>query len=143
MKNLFLIIFLLFTISAFAQKGQLQGTITDTKTEEPLMFATIEISQKGILVLGTQTDFDGKYVFDSLNIGTYEMEVTYVGYSKKTIKGIVINKDKTIVQNIKMESDDCCCVIITETYPLLINHWDLTQGTTFPADEIRRSPSKN
>lgn len=143
MKNLFLIIFLLFTISAFAQKGQLQGIVTDIKTEEPLIFVTIEIRQKGILVLGTQTDFDGKYAFDNLKIGTYEMEVIYIGYSKKMVEGMIINENETIIQNIKMESADCCCVIITETYPLLINHWNLTQGTTFSADEIRRSPSKN
>lgn len=143
MKNLFLIIFLLFTVSAFAQKGQLQGIVTDIKTEEPLIFVTIEIRQKGILVLGIQTDFDGKYAFDNLNAGTYEMEVSYVGFSKKTVKGIVIGKDKIIVQNIKMEQESCCCVIVMETRPLLINHWNLTQGTTFSADEIRRSPHKN
>jgi hypothetical protein len=143
MKNLFLIIFLLFTISAFAQKGQLQGIVTDIKTEEPLMFATVLIKQKGTLISGAQTDFDGKYSFDSLKIGTYEMEVSYVGFSKKTVKGIVIGKDKIIVQNIKMEQESCCCVIVMETYPLLINYWDLTQGTTFSADEIRRSPHKN
>ena len=143
MKNLFLIIFLLFTVSAFAQKEQLQGTVTDIETEEPLMFATVLIKQKGILISGAQTDFDGKYSFKNLKIGTYEMEVSYVGFSKKTVKGIVIGKDKIIVQNIKMEQESCCCVIVMETRPLLINYWDLTQGTTFSADEIRRNPHKN
>jgi hypothetical protein len=37
MKNLFVIIFLFFTVSAFAQKGQLQGTITDAETKESLV----------------------------------------------------------------------------------------------------------
>lgn len=143
MKNLFVIIFLFFTVSAFAQKGQFQGIITDTETEESLVFVTVAIKQKNIFISSAQTDFDGKYFFDSLNVGTYEMEVTYVDYSKKVVKGIVINKDKIVVQNIKMESGGCCCVCFVVTYSSLINHWDLTQGTIFSVDEIRSSPHKN
>jgi hypothetical protein len=108
-----------------------------------LVFVTVAIKQKNIFISSAQTDFDGKYFFDSLNVGTYEMEVTYVDYPKKVVKGIIINKDKTAVQNIKMESGGCYCVCFVVTYSSLINHWDLTQGTIFSADEIRSSPHKN
>jgi hypothetical protein len=145
MKTLFTIILLSFTAFANAQSVTLQGTITENETAEPLMFATVIVKQKGIAKTGRQTDFDGKYRFDSLAVGTYDVEVSYVGYPTKTVSGIVLFPDRNLTLNIEMSQgvEISGCYYITIYNPPLIDVWDTTQGTIFNANEIRRTPHKN
>jgi hypothetical protein len=120
----------------------IKGIIID-KTREPLMFATVAITQNGQLITGTQTDFDGKYSFKDLEEGIYDAQVSYVGFRSKTITNIEINNSTTIVLTIVM-NQSVELQTIGESYSrILINYWDLTQGTTFSADEIQRTPHKN
>lgn len=143
MKNLLTIFLLIIVQFAFGQSGSIQGVVIDNETNEPLMFATVAIIQNGKLIRGVQTDFDGKYQFDSLIVGTYDIEVRYVGYEKTEVKKIKVVSSETTLMNLTLKNAlDCCCIKI-ETRPVLINFWDLTQGTTFSADEIGRSPHKN
>ena len=144
MKNLLTIFLLIMVQFAFGQSTILQGTITESETGEPMMFATVVVKQNGIVKTGTTTDFDGKYRFDSLAVGTYEVEVRYVGYPTKTISGVVLFPDRNLTLNVEMPKNqlsDCCCITIYN--PPLIDVWDTTQGTIFKADEIRRTPHKN
>jgi hypothetical protein len=144
MKNLLIITLLTFSAFANAQTAMLQGTITESETGEPLMFATVVVKQNGIVKTGTQIDFDGKYRFDSLAVGTYEVEVRYVGYPNKIISGVVLFPDRNLTLNVEMPQEfiiDCCCITIYD--PPLIDVWETTQGTIFKADEIRRTPHKN
>ena len=144
MKNTLLLFLLTFSAFANAQTVMLQGTVTDGEIGEPLMFATVIVIQNGIVKTGTQTDFDGEYHFDSLAVGTYEVEVQYVGYQPKTIQGVVLFPNKNLTLNIEMSQgvvSDCCCIMIYN--PPLIDVWNTTQGTIFNANEIRRTPHKN
>lgn len=144
MKNILLIIALFLVQIMNAQTTILQGTITESETGEPLMFATVVVKQNGIAKTGTTTDFDGKYRFDSLAVGTYDVEVRYVGYPTKTISGVVLFPDRNLTLNVEIPQEfifDCCCITIYD--PPLIDVWNTTQGTIFKADEIRRTPHKN
>ena len=62
-KILFIAVFSVFVISLNAQVGQggLKGTITDSKTGEPLPFVNVILEQNGLQKAGAATDFDGKY----------------------------------------------------------------------------------
>ena len=97
---------------AFGQSTILQGTITESETGEPMMFATVVVKQNGIVKTGTTTDFDGKYRFDSLAVGTYDVEVRYIGYPTKTISGVVLFPDRNLTLNVEIPQEfifDCCC----------------------------------
>lgn len=77
-----------------AQQGILMGTINDGEFNDVLPFANVLI--KGTTI-GTTTDFDGKYSFD-LDVGTYSVVFSYVGYQTKEITEIVIKEgEETIV----------------------------------------------
>ena len=67
-------------VVAFAQ-GTMKGTITDEKTGEPLMSANVVAKQGGQIMGGARTDFDGNYTIKGLQVGKYEIEVSYMGYA--------------------------------------------------------------
>ena len=119
--------------------------MTDNETGEPLMFATVVVKQNGVVKTGMQTDFDGKYQFDSLAVGTYEVEVSYVGYPNKTISGVILFPNRNLTLNIELnesvEISGCCCITIYD--PLLIDVWNTTQGVIFNAKDIWKTPHKN
>lgn len=92
---------LLFTLSAMAAFAEnIQGTIVDKQTREPLTGATVQISGTA---LGAVADIDGKYLLN-VKPGTYTLNVKYVGY-----KDIVLDKVKVgkslLTLDFEMESD--------------------------------------
>ena len=88
---LLLLLFVLSTTVAFTQTtASLQGVVTDKDKGEPLIAANVAIYKNGVLVTGTQTDFDGRYSFNPVDPGVYDLEVTYVGYTPQKITGITV-----------------------------------------------------
>ena len=86
MKNLLFSTFLsLFAVSLMAQ-GTISGTIIDEKYGDPLIGANVVLEGTGT---GSSTDFDGKYQFN-LEAGTYNVVISYIGYSDKTITDVVV-----------------------------------------------------
>ncbi len=81
--------------------GAITGTVLDDK-KEPLLNATVQVFQGGILKGGNVTDFDGVFVIKPLDPGYYDVLVTYVGYdSVKVIKVPVMAGTQTR-QNFRM-----------------------------------------
>ena len=99
--KLFTFLFLLYAFTITAQTT-LQGKITAEETGEALPFGTITLHKKGVLLTGTQTDLEGHYIFNSIDTGTYEIEVSYVGYGSQKVVGIEVQEGKTNTCNIKM-----------------------------------------
>jgi len=82
-----LCLFVSLSILSFAQKGTLKGLVTDLKTKEPLVGATImlEGTTKGII-----TDFDGNYELTNIDPGTYTVRCSFISYETKLTENIVI-----------------------------------------------------
>ncbi len=78
MKRL-LLLFLFFPIIIFSQH-QVSGVLTDSKTKEPLPFATILIDEYN----GTVTNIDGEFILKS-NKKIEKIFVSYIGYDSKNI----------------------------------------------------------
>ncbi|RYG45108.1 MAG: TonB-dependent receptor, partial [Chitinophagaceae bacterium] len=93
MKNQLLsLLFLLVTVSLFAQKGSVTGTLTDKDmNNEPLPFANVVL--KGT-TNGVSTDDNGKYTI-SADPGTYVIEFSFLGYETQT-ETVVIEAGKTV-----------------------------------------------
>lgn len=79
------LLFGLANIYAQTGTGKLAGKITDSQTGEPLIGANIIILNTN---LGAATDIDGNYFILNITPGTYDVKVSYVGYSSKTITGV-------------------------------------------------------
>ena len=94
MKKYFSDLLLLLPLFAFSQ-GVIEGKIIDGEFNDILPFANIQLKQisPSESVDGTTSDFDGKFLFEELAKGQYELEVSFVGYNTKKITGINIAED--------------------------------------------------
>jgi TonB-dependent starch-binding outer membrane protein SusC len=82
----------------------IKGKVTDAKTGEPLIGASILLKPSN---LGAASDFDGNYSFDvPKNLATgqsAELSASFINYKKKTAK--VTLSGSNITQNFAMEED--------------------------------------
>ncbi|MFK5878657.1 MAG: DUF5686 family protein [Flavobacteriaceae bacterium] len=78
MKKLLLLL-LFFPFISFSQY-QISGVLTDSKTNEPLPFATILINEYN----GTVTNIDGEFILKS-NKKIEKVFISYIGYDSKNI----------------------------------------------------------
>lgn len=82
---------------AFAQTGSIAGKITDKDmNNDPLPFANVVI--KGT-TKGTQTDFDGLFQIEDLEVGTYTVVISFVGYETLEVPNVVVESGKVTELN--------------------------------------------
>jgi len=98
MRKLLLIAFgiILFGFNATSQVGQgaIKATITDD-AGEPLPFANVIVKQNGVQVTGGQSDFDGLVNIKPITPGTYDVEVSSLGFGTKMISGVQVTTGVT------------------------------------------------
>lgn len=106
LSKLYLTILLLFAAGAstlLAQNGTIKGKIIDSKTNEPLIGASVLVQE---LSKGVAADFDGNYTLTNIPAGTYTLAVSYVSYEsvKKTM--VVVKPGNETVIDFGLKSDD-------------------------------------
>jgi outer membrane receptor protein involved in Fe transport len=74
----------------------IEGQIYDQETNEPLEFVSVAIftEHDQELVTGTITEVDGSFKIKGLDAGDYYVEVTFIGYKKKVVDKINIDKNR-------------------------------------------------
>lgn len=93
-KRYYLIVLLLLVSGfAWAQKGTIRGTVIEDATGEPLFSVTAVI--KGT-TNGAITDFDGKFEIKA-DPGIYDLQVSFVSFKSITITGIEVKPDQVIL----------------------------------------------
>ena len=87
---------------AIAQVGQgtIKGKITNGDDGEPVPFANVTLYDGAEQLMGTTTDFDGNYTLKPIPSGSYDIQVSYVGFQTKRISGISVSSDKITKQDI-------------------------------------------
>jgi hypothetical protein len=105
MKNILLAcaLFALLAFSLLQKNATLSGVITDEKTGEPLIGATIIAYQLDSFRNGVITDINGRYHLP-LHPGTYDVHVSYTGFAKKIVKGVVLTAQQTTELNAALQS---------------------------------------
>lgn len=83
-----------------AQTGKISGKVQDKNTGEAVISAVVSIPA---LNLSTATDFEGKYIFQNVKIGTFTLTVSYVNYVKKEIPNVLVEAKETTVINVSLE----------------------------------------
>ncbi len=72
---------LILTLLSFAlyghNSGNIIGTVKDSTTTAPLIGVTVQVKNT---LLATVTDLTGRFEFRNIQIGTYELVFSYVGY---------------------------------------------------------------
>ncbi len=100
-KSLIALAFILVSFSSWAQKGIIKGSVTDGETGEEIIGASVVIAGT---TTGSATDVFGHFEF-SAEPGTYEINVTYIGYSKFIIQALEVTAGEEVTLNIKMKTD--------------------------------------
>ena len=145
-----LLAFFTLSLTTFAQKGKIEGKLTDAGTGLPLggVSVIIKNTNKGI-----STDQDGRYVINA-DAGTkITLVFSYNGVSKE-VEDIVVSAGKVTTQDIALEvkakTSDAVVVRSTssarrETAAALISYQKNTSvvAQVISAEAIRRSPDKN
>jgi outer membrane receptor protein involved in Fe transport len=86
MNNRLLAIILFLTLcftNVFAQKITLSGIIKDVKAKQSLPYINVQLKNftYNKFVTGTLTNLDGLFSIDNLNSGTYNLEITALGFT--------------------------------------------------------------
>lgn len=115
MKLHLLFIFFLFagiTTNGFSQEGFISGSIGDQTTNELLPGVRVMVKdQKN----GAYTDLDGAFSI-SIDHGTYDLQVTYMGYDTLVVNSIEVKANETVALDllkIKSEASDFEEVVIS------------------------------
>jgi len=97
-----ILLLLLFPLIAQAQKTYvLQGKITDSETGEALPGANVML--KGTYY-GTSSDPNGVYRISNVKEGTYNLEISLIGYKVIQQTGLTINDNAQLTNDFKLQS---------------------------------------
>jgi len=95
-----LLLILLGTFTAFAQKTIITGTVTDARNKQALAFVTVGFVGTTI---GANTNSSGAYVLSTSNLAYNKIQVSFIGYKTTTIN---ITPGKEQVVNVSLTSDN-------------------------------------
>ena len=93
MKRAIIVTFYLSVL--FAQSITIEGIVKDKKTQKSLIGANVFIVGTSI---GTSTDGYGKYKLSNVNLGSYTLKASYIGYQE-----VEIDMDLTSAENITQD----------------------------------------
>lgn len=102
MKNYLLFLTFFYSISAFSQphKGDITGKVINARTQEPIPFVNIIVVEKP--TVGTSTDADGKFELRQIDVGTYGLKISAVGYEQQILTNIVITTGRSTSLTLKL-----------------------------------------
>lgn len=122
-KVLLLLLTFAMPIFLFAQSsGKIMGIVKDKDTGEPLPGVNVILQDT---YLGATTDVDGYYVILNVPVGAYNIEASYVGYTKMVINGIRVSANTTFEQNFALSPTTLElgeAVVVTAERPLVEKH---------------------
>jgi len=78
-----LLLAILVAFATLVQAGSIKGTVVDGATRGALDFVNVALykGDENKLEKGVVTDSDGRFSFDELTIGSYRIEISFIGYS--------------------------------------------------------------
>lgn len=131
MKNyLLLLAFLFVSLQIQAQKIELNGIVTDSLNNEPIIAASIMLTSKVDSVLAgfALTDGDGKFAIEKLSAGEFFLQITYMGYKShveyveikegettKNLGNIILRQGSTLLEEVLIMEDRIPIIIKKDT----------------------------
>ena len=84
MKACLLVLFMIVVIPTYAHTaGNISGKVIDAKNGIPLVGVYVQIKNS---LIATTTDLDGNYELKNIQIGTYELAFSFIGYKTVLLK---------------------------------------------------------
>jgi outer membrane receptor protein involved in Fe transport len=99
-KIIFIIILFPLIISA-QNRSKITGTVIDETTGEPMYGANVIVLNTN---LGAATDESGKYFILNVPVGTYSVQASMIGYTKKIVVDVIVSADRITNLDFKLIS---------------------------------------
>ncbi len=128
--------------ATYAQTS-LQGAVTDADSGEPIIFGTVALYRSGVLLTGTETDFNGYYSITELDPGTYDVVFSYTGYQETRVEGVTISAGKANKLDAGLSQGVTLTEIVVKYEKPLIEQDNTTQGSTLSSEQIRNLPTRD
>ena len=135
MIKLFTIFFLLTCSLVAQQVGNLAGKVVDAKTGEAL--PGVNIILKGTYY-GAATDVNGNFKIDNISVGSYNVDVSLIGYKTFQFTETKVENNKTTRLDVKLEETVLTLeqdVVVIGAKPLM-DVEDTQSKTTISQEEI-------
>ena len=101
MRKLSLWLLLSVALLAAQEAPILRGRIIDSQTGETLVGVNVIV--KGTYA-GASSGLDGTYIVEGLSPGSYDLEVSYMGYKLIQRNGVALSSGEVVVENFEMET---------------------------------------
>ncbi|MDA3894462.1 MAG: TonB-dependent receptor [Salinivirgaceae bacterium] len=148
MKILNVILFstLLLTLTTKAETGNMykqtvRGTVIDQDSKTPIIGANVIIIGSDP-IMGSSTDLDGNFRIDDVPVGRIMVQISYLGYEKKTIPNIVVGSGKETVMSIEILESiiklDDITVKATSRKQEALNEMATVSAKVFTVEETKR-----
>lgn len=138
-------LFLLLFCSALQSQntGTLTGSVRDKLTQEALIGATVQVDG---LTLGAVTDADGNFKIGNIPPKSYNIVVSYLGYTPQTRFNVVVTTGNANQLNFELEPDNKSLgeVVVAENRSVRIASIETPLSIqNLSAEEIKSNPGGN
>lgn len=98
--------------------GKIMGTVTDTRTGDPLPGANVILEGT---TMGAASDRGGVFIILNVPPRSYTMAVSVVGYTTTRIQNVIVNVDLTTIQDVALEETvlEGQVIVVTAARPLV------------------------
>ncbi|MCR5453775.1 MAG: TonB-dependent receptor family protein [Bacteroidales bacterium] len=104
------LLMLLAFVNTFANvlAGSITGKVVDSRTGQPVEYATVAVYNQtnNSLVTGTITDGKGEFAIDGIKNGTYKLTASFIGYNPTEISNILVDGGVKQLGLIKLATSD-------------------------------------
>jgi ferric enterobactin receptor len=155
--SLFLSVIVVFSLPA--QSGNkptaiIFGQVIDGQTEDPMIAATVTITDRetGSILTGARTDSEGEFEIQDIPYGVYDIGVSFIGYEEVRIDSVELGDDQTefsLSITLLPSEISLAEVTIVSDRPVIENRFDkivynvssdITSRGTVAIDVLRKVP---
>ncbi|MCT4580685.1 MAG: carboxypeptidase regulatory-like domain-containing protein [Flavobacteriales bacterium] len=104
-KTFLVLFFGLFSLSFLSQelKQSIRGVITNSFTEQQIQDVHVALILNQKIIAQTISNQKGTFVFDSVELGTYDISFSHVSYLPYTLPNVIVYSKKECIVNAQME----------------------------------------
>jgi hypothetical protein len=131
---------LLVAGNVYAQNGKISAKVTDAKSGEPLVRASVSIVQ--IKGKGAFSKDDGVATIINVPPGeNYTVEAKFVGYGSRRIENVRVQSDVTTSLTFKLAREGDTLIIVEANRPM-VEKSRTEQGRKFSSSEVENTPGR-
>ena len=140
-KTVFTILFLVCIYSLKSQSNTIRGEVFDKSTNQPVIGATVIIKDSNPVV-ATSTNEEGRFIFEKIPVGRYDIEIRFLGYLTFIQKSVQVKNAEETLLSIKLTINvhELNEVTITSDQRIVTNEAALLSARSFKVEELSSIP---